>query len=433
MDRREANQEPNSDPEAGESEVTEEQKAALEVIKKDGVPSNSSEKEETKSSPFPSLNDPTIPAKYRYYQQNFYTVDPKVGLVYHADEAIGNQRRLVFTILKQIGTNFFSGKSVMDVSFPMTVFEPFTTLERVADLCVYMDPMLLPIAELEDPLERMRRFMAWIVASLHLGLSQQKPFNACLGETMQAKLGGLTLCAENCGERRPVSLMATGKDFRMAGDYIIKAFTYPNSVTVKTTDTRTFEIGGKIRSVYTMTQPDVKLSGIMMGKRVFSYAGEINVADGANKLYGQIRMNPYKKGFFAGLFSKQAHRDDHIKGFITRDEKLLKQKGTKVFESKAIVSGCEGNWIDNFAFDGKIYWEMDSVPATTVVRGESLLPSDTCFRADVKALKEGRPEEAQRLKAAVDEAEKRDEKLKKAAAKLAQKAREKARKVKKSS
>ena len=93
--------------------------------------------------------------KYNYYYKMKYDVDPDLGLIYKDYDLISKQRTMVFTLIKQIGSNILHGKSIMNVSFPVYVFEPFTLLDRFADLYTYVPTILNTIIDMKDPLERM--------------------------------------------------------------------------------------------------------------------------------------------------------------------------------------------------------------------------------------------------------------------------------------
>ncbi len=359
--------------------------------------------EETKAGP---------PDKYGYYRDLAYDVGPQAELVYKRQDVISGQRRLALTLAKQVGSNLFHGRSVMDVSLPVSVFEPASTLAKAAALCAHC-PLLLKLKEENDSVERMRLIIKWTVASLQLGLSQSKPFASTTGETLQARVGELWVYAENLPGDVP-TLLLVGEGLRIHGGHKIVAHTYPNSAKVVTEGRWHVEVGGDRPAHYTVTHPVVVLNGIMMGNRTFKYTGEVTIEDTTNKLYGQIRFNPYEKGFFSSMFSKKQYRDDHTKGFITRNRDLLGVSKPSVFESKDIVSICEGNWIERLSFDGKLYWEMGQTVPSPVTRTDNPLPSDDSLRPDIEALRRGNAEAAQRLKEAVELGEKRDNKLREA-------------------
>ena len=371
----------------------------------------SSEKSSVSREERKAVPVPTAITRYQFYHDRAYTIDPSVGLIYHGTQVISNQRSLAFTLVKKAGSNLFKGKSVLDVSLPISVFEPCTSLERLARLCQYCPAMISPLPQIPDPLERMKRLMAWTIASMHIGISQAKPFDSMVGETMQATVGDLEFYAEQRKANTP-TMYLIGKDFCMYGDHTIIPHTYPNSAKVVTDGIKTIILYGPNHSIYTVNNPEVLISGIMVGTRLFKFQGDLVFEDKVNKLYGHIRLNPNAKGFFSGIFSKSNQREDSFKGFITNNKELLKNVKDSTYKSKDILSICEGNWIEHMIFDGKDYWDIELYSLTPVIiRSNHLLPSDSSLRPDVDALKKGNAIESQKLKEQLENSAKQDQKL----------------------
>jgi len=59
-------------------------------------------------------------------------MDPIKGLVYKNYGLISKQRNLAFNFIKQIGINFLNGRSIMDISFPVTIFDKASVLHTSA-------------------------------------------------------------------------------------------------------------------------------------------------------------------------------------------------------------------------------------------------------------------------------------------------------------
>jgi len=328
---------------------------------------------------------------YKYYENLGYKIDPKLGLVYKDKDAISKQRNLAFTLIKQAGSNIFSGKSVTDVTFPLEIYEPITSLERLSRLFLYAPKMLENISEIIDPLEKFKKIISWNIASLHIGISQKKPMNSYLGETLRLKIGECTFYGEQRKNDTPTALFI-GKDFYIYGEHKIVPHTYPNSAKINTEGDKMIVIceksGKKI--MYKTSNAEVSLSGLMMGKRIFKFQGDLHFEDLTNNLYGIIKFNYGEKGFFSGMFSKKEQRDDYFKGFITKNKELLSKIDEKhIFNNKDILSVCEGNWLDFVKFDGKIYWKLGENEFAKIEKCEEklLLPSDISYRKDICAFK----------------------------------------------
>ncbi len=360
----------------------------------------------------PQEDSKPIDVKYSYYSSLKYDIDSDVGLIYKDYDLISKQRRMAFNLIRQIGGNILRGQSIMNVSFPVYIFEACSLLERFATQYSYVPPLLEPAAALKDPIEKMKAVMTWAVATMHLGIGQRKPFNPILGETLQGKLGDVEVYAEQIEHHPPISsLVLVGKGVKIYATHNVVANTYPNSAKATTRGTRIIEFIGAYPAKISVTHPQAEITGLMFGKRTFNYVGDIIFKDEANKLYGVIRVNPCKRGFFSSIFTRKVHRDDHIKGFITRDKSLVSKPDDSEFDEKGHLAYCEGYWIDKLTFDGKTVWEIDGVRAATFTRPGNRLLSDASLRPDVQALQRGDEKESQRLKELLENVQRNDRKL----------------------
>jgi hypothetical protein len=354
----------------------------------------------------------TSDEKYSYYYTQGYIIDPSIGLIYTNYELISKQRRLVFTLLKQVGKNILSGRSIMNISFPVYVFEPYSLLDRFVSLYTFVPTLLSPITTIKDPIERMKVMVTWVIASMHLGISQYKPFNPILGETLEATLNKYKFYGEQISHHPPISsIMVVGKDLKVCGLHGIVANTYPNSATATTNGKRVIKVGGEWPVEYEVTHPQTQITGLMLGKRTFNYAGCIRISDESNELYAIVSINPTQQGFFSSLFYKKEHRDDYIKGFITKDKNLVEKYNESLLNKEGHLSYFEGYWIEELKIDGKLVWSIDNMEANTLISPADKLLSDSSLRPDLLALKNNDEAESQRQKDILEEIQRDDRKL----------------------
>ncbi len=118
--------------------------------------------------------------------------------------AIRRQNEVLKTLLKRIGSNLLSGKSIMSISLPVTIFDPFTELERIAIRGALAGHFLSQAASAE-PARRLALACVYNITKLNIGLGGEKPFNPILGETFQCEIGGLQYFAEQVSHHPPVS------------------------------------------------------------------------------------------------------------------------------------------------------------------------------------------------------------------------------------
>ena len=112
-------------------------------------------------------------------------------------------------MIKKMGKSLLASKeekSVVNVSFPVYIFEPRSYLERLTDHWCYLPDMMTKAATATDPVERMRWVVTELIAGLHNTCTQLKPFNPILGETYEAKYeDGTQVFCEQSSHHPPVS------------------------------------------------------------------------------------------------------------------------------------------------------------------------------------------------------------------------------------
>lgn len=355
--------------------------------------------------------------KTQIYKSMSYEIDPKLGLVFKDYDLISLQRMMGFTLLQRISSNLIHGKSVLNVSFPLTISDSNTLLDLAVLPFRFANEFIQPLVLSTDPIERMKKVMAFLVASMHIAVSQRKPLISLLGETLSAHIGDLGVYAEQTTQVDS-NFLIIGNEFRIYGKRSIIGHTYANSVKIESIGRPTIEINGPSPVKYRYTYPDINTEGTVVGTRVIKFDGNINVKDATNKLYGQLRLNPYKAGYIGSWFRAPEYRSDHVKGFITKNKKLLKVKDNSVFDSCEIIAGLEGYWIEKLDCEGKCYWDINRTDPAPIIEGqEKILPSDSRLRNDLKVMIAGNMVEAERLRDEYEEHEENDRRLRERASK----------------
>lgn len=110
------------------------------------------------------------------------------GLVYTNQAVIEKQRSVAGYLIKNIGLNLIKGKSIMNVSLPINIFDTRSILELFAWQNAYAATLLELGGKCKSPLEKIKYTTAWAVTKFHLSGTQLKPFNPILGETFQCKI-----------------------------------------------------------------------------------------------------------------------------------------------------------------------------------------------------------------------------------------------------
>lgn len=112
----------------------------------------------------------------------------KLGEWRLADREIrSRQQGVVKYVMNQLGSQLLSGKLAnVSLSLPISIFEPRTMLDRVAQGWSYAPTLLRRASIAECPMERMKCIIGFVIGGLHFCIGPLKPFNPILGETFQA-------------------------------------------------------------------------------------------------------------------------------------------------------------------------------------------------------------------------------------------------------
>jgi hypothetical protein len=169
--------------------------------------------------------------------------------------------------------------------------------------------------------------------------------------------------------------------------------------------------------VHSVSFPQFRLSGLLMGSRVMKYKGTLTVVDETNNLVSQVMMDPDERGFLGKMFKKKGTFPDYFRGIITNVASNTKiADGSLIVKDygKNIISIIEGEFAEFINFDNVAYWEYSNYEIPAMKRMSFTLPSDSTFREDIIMLKRGDDEEAQRSKIMLEELQRHDRRLRNA-------------------
>ncbi|RHY32991.1 hypothetical protein DYB32_001998 [Aphanomyces invadans] len=139
------------------------------------------------------------------------------------------------------------------------------------------------------------------------------------------------------------------------------------------------------------------MHGVVLGERMFEFAGECEFHDVSSDLRGKLDMEGNSS------FLGRNHHDD-IKGTITSPP-------TKKGGKPTVVAKIIGSWLKHFQVDDTVLWDMATSPVYLPVPVANPLPSDVRFRPDLIHLKKGDLDEAQKQKLLMEEDQRRDHRL----------------------
>lgn len=363
-------------------------------------------------------SDSLIKYDVDYHKLIYMEYAKKIGedfIVYTNTSFLEKQRNLFSYFIQKIGTNILQGKSIMNVSLPIFIFDKRTLLELWVWQNAYCEEFLKKAAQATDPIERIMYTSTFALTKLHLTVSQQKPFNPILGETFQCKIGDSMIYLEQTSHHPPRShFYVVSKDYKLYGYNEPEASAGANSISVCSKGKLYVEFyDGDKHEIY---YPPMLLGGTVMGNRTIDFTGTLEVIDEKNDLFSFVTINPDERGMFEKMIKKKDKFPDYFKGAITSISKngrfdCDQQIYTIIKNDQYIKGKLEGELSQNIDFNGKTIWEYNENSFPKIYRQSTILKSDSCFREDLFFLKQDNEDLAGRYKHVLEERQRRDRKL----------------------
>jgi hypothetical protein len=111
-------------------------------------------------------------------------------------------------VIKKALKLIFTGQGMVNMSLPVRIFEPRSTLERIADNFAFLNSYVKKAEEAKNDLvERMKNVIMATLIGMMCSPSCQKPFNPYLGETFEATYkDGSKIYLEHVKHSPPISM-----------------------------------------------------------------------------------------------------------------------------------------------------------------------------------------------------------------------------------
>jgi Oxysterol-binding protein len=311
---------------------------------------------------------------------------------------------VVTDLIKRLGSNILEGKSVINISLPVRIFEPRSFLQRITDVWCYAPLYLTQAAREEDPVERMKYAVTFLISGLHRGGKQAKPFNPILGETFQAQYpdGSQVLC-EQVSHHPPITayqLLGPNGLWKLQGFNEYQASFRPNGLVCGQKGPNIIEFADG--SIIRYNMPRVRISGAVMGDRLFSYFDSITFEDRRNHVRCTINFDPDAlSGITSYIWSSKSPADT-IRGELSHNNKAVAQ--------------VTGSWLEELRFDDECVWSIGQFEGLDPNPVSNPLASDCRNRSDLQALLENNLDLAEVEKLRLEEEQRRDRRLRKDAA-----------------
>lgn len=345
------------------------------------------------------------------------------GLQYFNTELMGEQKKVILSLLKQAGSNLIHGRSVMNVSLPLEVFEQRSFLERLARSFGHAPVFLEKAGSSNNPIEQMKYTVSFFLSSIVLCIQQEKPFNPILGETFQGRINGYPIYMEQVSHHPAITCyLMKGKNYWLSGSHEAVANLGANTLAAEQKGTPFVHFYQNNTRIF-FKWPMFIIHGAAVGTRYLNFYAKALAFDRVNNLLCEVLFNVNEVGGFSGLFQKkESYSIDEIGGAIYKvkpdaiDKFLLAKKHYKVSldPAKDIVETLckiKGEWTSHVEFDGKRYWDIEKDKPFLLEYEENPLPSDCNYRDDVILMRMGNRPAAQLKKNEGENSQRYDKKL----------------------
>ena len=135
---------------------------------------------------------------YEKEWKNDYVNSPeKSGLLYINEEEKKRIYKTFKYLIGKFGKNLFEGKSIINVSFPIILYDKRTYAQVLSYEFRLMPYFMTRACLAKDKIEKLKWIVVHLISILHVSIIQTQPFKPSLGETFQCKIGNFVFYVEN--------------------------------------------------------------------------------------------------------------------------------------------------------------------------------------------------------------------------------------------
>jgi hypothetical protein len=319
------------------------------------------------------------------------------------DKMLQSQREVLTDLMPLLSK---SGGVKRALQMPIELYEPRTSLERLADRFSFAPTILSAAAKETDPVTRLIKTIAFAVGGVYPLTRQFLPLRSLLGETYQGKyFDGTTIEGEQVSINPPASrFFVKGKDFTCSGTSIVEGDFVEGVFGVSHSGTTLVTFDDAQSIAYEL--PNFHIEGFESADRVVRCVGEFKFEDTRNCLTAEIRVG------------KEWEECNPLRLPIKHDTllgRIAKHVPADTAHPEQTVTILTGSWLENLStWDSPevVVWDcLVSLPSFPVPESVPL-PSDYRYREDLiwltrdrsdyaalwRSILEGRQDQNERLR-----------------------------------
>ena len=191
-----------------------------------------------------------------FFPSNKYIIHPEDGLIFVDKLQISKQRKVLFYLLKKLGSSLFKGGNPLNISLPIYIYDNRSYLQILSESYTYCPYFMEKARDAESALEKIKYICAWGIGTLHKDIFQLEPYIPFQCETYQAVLGEYEMCLEQLSQKPPISYIhIDGPKFRVYGSVEMKPKLYPNSAKVFRIGDANIELKDSFKTTYRLSYP----------------------------------------------------------------------------------------------------------------------------------------------------------------------------------
>lgn len=307
------------------------------------------------------------------------------------------------------------GKDLSQVSFPISFNEPLSALQKLCEELEYSDMLVTRAVASSDPIERLIFVSAFAVSAFCATKTRatRKPFNPILGETYECVRAdkGMKYFSEKVSHHPPImAAYAEGEGWKFELNSSIRQKFWGKSLEVipeglnRLTIFKSGATDGEPSGIFHWDKPSSFVRNLMSGSKYLEHIGKVTVSNDLGPEKATIEFKPGTT--FGGEGSrnkveiKVMDGDGEVRATVVGkwDSELIRTDSDElVFEANPLPERSS----DYYGFS-RFAIELNEI--TDDLKPDSrLAPTDSRLRPDQRLMEEGKIDEAEVLKAKLEE------------------------------